>query len=99
MSKHTPGPWEATTDIHGCPSVRNFDGFGVCSTYGKYESPEQKEANANLIAAAPDMLEALKALDEAEFQGMFTEGQWTKEHQELFENAHAAIAKAEGNNE
>jgi hypothetical protein len=59
MNKHTPGPWVATQD----PSAVNtedwcigaqgqIDMIAVCS-----------EANARLIAAAPDLLEALQNLE------------------------------------
>lgn len=65
---HTPGPWQALlhSDTEFVPEVR-----GICSMYwGIHEpTPEseaamvaQVEANARLIAAAPDLLEACKAL-------------------------------------
>ena len=72
MSKHTPGPWEAKhraghdnqyrTEIfsaeHGgiatCAWTPKNCGNGVTGTY--------REANARLIAAAPDLLEALQHL-------------------------------------
>lgn len=76
-TKHTPGPWdyvEGKTLYH----VERKGGQGaVCSV------PKSREADARLIAAAPDLLEALKALSQtlsAETQAM----------------ARAAILKAEG---
>jgi hypothetical protein len=55
VSGHTPGPWkEADSDgvltVYGYP----YNGI-VCDVRNYYE------ANARLIAAAPDLLEALKA--------------------------------------
>jgi hypothetical protein len=61
--KHTPGPWEliGTLDDDDCrvrqsASVREGDGFysetTICEQIGKM-------ANAKLIAAAPELLEAL----------------------------------------
>ena len=52
MSKHTPGPW--AVDSTGL--VCGARGWGpVASVYPKF-----RDANARLIAAAPDMLEALE---------------------------------------
>lgn len=56
MTKHTPGPWTARgplVDIPNGPSAIR------CSDTG--ETSEQDCANARLVAAAPDMAEALKA--------------------------------------
>lgn len=66
MSKHTPGPWEVIghPDDDECrvrqtESVRHGDGF-----YSERTICEQISvmANANLIAAAPDLLEALELI-------------------------------------
>jgi len=62
MSKdnHTPGPW-AVTDYLKDTRVVSVDGYG--STRGFVclcGQGEEHEANARLIAAAPEMLEALK---------------------------------------
>lgn len=61
MSKHTPGPWthEGQGDITGIED----NGFGrgpvdVCSVYLRTVEGRH-EANARLIAAAPDLLAAL----------------------------------------
>lgn len=56
-AKHTPGPWSSlvyarTAAVHG------GDGARVAVVYGGGDG-DTAEANANLIAAAPDMLEAL----------------------------------------
>ena len=67
MSKHTPGPWFAIRNDHywevnieDCryaPSVAN-----TCDTEVR-EGSYIAEANARLIAAAPDLLEALELAD------------------------------------
>ena len=64
-SKHTPGPWVvATHDL----SVRHRSEFGleiaavvetIVSSDGPLMDTETAEANARLIAAAPELLEAL----------------------------------------
>lgn len=59
MSKHTPGPWEVqnmTVFNRGCMFVANCDGLG------DVDRMEMSRANARLIAAAPDLLAALKEL-------------------------------------
>lgn len=64
MSGHTPGPWDFSWEIqpNGCPTVGNR-GLMVCMVAHSAKEPDQKEtalANANLIAVAPDLLEALE---------------------------------------
>jgi len=58
MSKPTPRPW--TVESGGF--VGGPVGFGrVCQLWNKYEEDFQNaEANAHIIAAAPDLLEACK---------------------------------------
>ena len=66
---HTPGPWECETDfVSGVFWVMTVsDGtkdttIPIAEVYGQDEDSRQVncEANARLIAAAPDLLEALK---------------------------------------
>ena len=94
MSKHTPGPWQIK---------RHFDpGYKFISAQkhtalaqvvwcmeDEDRSPEC-EANAHLIAAAPDLLDALFYLLETS-SGVSHE-QWL----EAMEQARAAILKATG---
>jgi hypothetical protein len=59
VSDHTPGPWEekANTRKH-VRDIRAKDGTWIAESYGS-EDPECA-ANARLIAAAPELLQALK---------------------------------------
>lgn len=57
MSKHTPGPWRITGDGHHI--VPDIMGPTDCAIAEMVLGPH-REANAAVIAAAPDMLEALK---------------------------------------
>lgn len=68
--KHTPGPWYPSFHAGICIGVQNSpDGFTqmICNsilpeTDDMYEKwGEQIEADMKLIAAAPDLLEALEA--------------------------------------
>lgn len=99
MSKHTPGPWMVDTNFRGEQFVQagnTEDGiqpFGSCSCCGEYiygYNQEEREANARLIAAAPDLLEALKSLLCVDYRS------WDNSAQEKWEAASAAVAKAEG---
>ena len=64
MKQHTPGPWMA--DLV-CNKVRANDGeIDICRTYGDVSIAEEN-ANARLIASAPDLLLALEyMLDRSE---------------------------------
>lgn len=62
MSKHTPGPWEYFKNkTHAVISTEKLYDYGR-PTIAKIwpGSCKESEANARLIAAAPEMLEALK---------------------------------------
>lgn len=61
MSKHTPGPWKISVDGNVVSEQAGVvEKIAVSVLCGK----ARKEANAQLIAAAPAMLEALvKAID------------------------------------
>ena len=58
---HTPGPWKVRdrTEVYAA-------GYFIGTTRGNHPEPEsiliQDEVNARLIAAAPELLEALDAV-------------------------------------
>jgi len=63
VSEHTPGPWRTASYDQGLTwKVETVDGRKAVASYiaglGKTD-----EANARLIAAAPDLLAIAKALD------------------------------------
>ena len=90
-AQHTPGPWRLhpTDDT----AVIAMDGTGVAGMTGYYNDPDiwpVMEANARLIAAAPDMLAALRELvRKADF------GEPVPDWLNAWDEARAAIAKAE----
>ena len=69
MSKHTPGPWEIRRDRQGRAMCIARVGYMPHAMIGFHDdraddhiAEETHEANARLIAAAPEMIEALKDL-------------------------------------
>lgn len=98
-SKHTPGPWKDWSDsTRLVVAQRSPDSgaHGVVATMAAGFGVEQKEANARLIAAAPELLDALKsALAFLDFCD-FTDPEWgDSEGYEVAEKARAVIAKVE----
>ena len=85
---HTPGPWSA--DLV-CNKVRANDGeIEICRTYSDVNIAEEN-ANARLIAAAPELLEWLQwCLNEMDKHELPLS---TKPHRN---RARAAIEKATG---
>lgn len=68
MSKHTSGPWTVDPG-HGdyMGAILGASGvpvctFGYCTTYYPVEGDPPTDADARLIASAPDLLEALRWL-------------------------------------
>jgi hypothetical protein len=66
MSGHTPGPWQrARNNVHAAQIAvvhhcLNNDWVEVWSPAAFCATEETQEANARLIAAAPELLEALR---------------------------------------
>jgi len=96
---HTPGPWEVAG--HGNYVRSRSGGFAVAQSEElPGQDGEERNANARLIAAAPEMLEALKELVkefdayEAAMCKRFSAGH--EDHGRQRELARLAIAKAEG---
>lgn len=84
--KHTPGPWETERGVYiaGCG-----DHYEVTANYGAILiAMPPCEADARLIAAAPDLLAALLALT--------SDGSGAAMHAECWEKVRAAIAKVKG---
>ena len=63
MTKHTPGPWRVGQTLAGGPSIESkHDKRLAVALVGMHRDGPEAYANALLIAAAPDLLKALKAL-------------------------------------
>lgn len=104
---HTPGPWEfgKVKPIVGVSTVQGWfigpsgrrpagEGFDIAEVYlSSSQNAETQEANARLMTAAPDLLEALITLEKwAAGQGSRSGGSRGK----LCQIAQAAISKAKG---
>lgn len=108
-SRHTPGPWRwvdrsSSWDYKDeLPRLESDEGaevlwLGDNETYYPTAGNRPNEADAALIAAAPELLEALKALlavvEEDDFDLAMNHG--VKMYGPRLEPARAAIARAEG---
>lgn len=99
MSKHTPGSWKANkpTQSNGRAEVHSGPML-VAQAFNwmlDAEGDEQCWADARLIAAAPDLLEALK-IGYAETMDYIQRNKLGGENNHWLVLARAAIAKAEG---
>lgn len=95
-SKHTPGPWHLSNLSHRYVRYRlstDATGYNICDMDVFGGPPDEKEANARLIAAAPELLEALEQICNLERRA-FREA-WDM-LQEVDRLARTAIRKARG---
>ncbi len=92
MSKHTEGPWEVRADW-----IVGFNGTLHVATIPRAFDGDYSEANALLIAAAPDLLQELQNIANADYRH-WEDGYNTAEEFVLWAKSRArhAIAKIEG---
>lgn len=103
-SLHTPGPWELQLLEKGRKGYEGWNSYCVrdgktnvhIASVGQVDRYFEKhnEANARLIAAAPELLAALEALKE--WGCTYTGPLQPNSPHALLIAAHAAIAKAKG---
>ena len=90
-AKHTPGPWwadfdgEDTFDGVEIQQVGRLHYVPVANVPVDYTDREEREANARLIAAAPDLLDALEEAVSQHGHGLVN-----------LDAARTALAKAKG---
>ena len=64
-TKHTPGPWNSErAESSKCFDVKCECGFFVATCHDGVRGESNAEANARLISAAPELLEALQRLSD-----------------------------------
>ena len=59
---HTPGPWTKNVKSGHLLEHKSQEGLMPICYMHLYNNPEQTEANARLIAASPELLEALQLM-------------------------------------
>lgn len=66
-AKHTPGPWHSNhgTAVWGKTGCRGKNAISIIANTMTGSSDGSDEANARLIAASPELLEAARATDRA----------------------------------
>jgi len=92
-TKHTPGPWHSNNRPNDT-LVLDGDDLIIAGIY-MFPAPDregQEQANAHLIAAAPELLAAAKGVQDIVDGMKDMERAWANELEAL----DAAIAKAEG---
>ena len=109
-TKHTPGPWTyylTVSDNGPVPQVQTVPVGPLGGTYATMictlsqtgKKSRTQLANARLIAAAPELLHALKAI--APIVHAFTQDELSvttiREAHEILSRMQSAISKAEGN--
>ena len=92
MTKHTPGPWYHVNDF-GIWDAPNHPAQVIAECDPADVRNAEAFANADLIAAAPDLLECAKMLALVCAENALEN---TPERAEILATARAAIAKAEG---
>lgn len=100
-TKHTPGPWKASAYSHVMGCLIDTENERIAAVIPVDKAGDKTKANAALIAAAPELLEALQCIADNEEQycecapeyGWYGEGHATQCPCGI---AQAAIAKAEG---
>lgn len=108
MSKHTPGPWEVKSVDKQTWQIGTADFGSIVTLHDPYRASirmtAEMEADARLIAAAPDLLEALKkvkqmiseALPKFNWRDSFLDANAIRLLNEVPLAVYEAVAKAEG---
>lgn len=112
MTAHTPGPWRFVHDaqgpcmvmhptLHGVAIANLSDSFHPSNGFVDIKTPgaPERSANARLIAAAPELLAALKYADwfmEHMAKWMQPEMMPPEQYNKIKWGIEAAIAKAKG---
>ena len=104
MSKHTKGPWHVVLSDNATPHIMHENAHDmsdisdissrVCVMPAEITYSYNSLANAKLIAAAPELLEALEIM--VEFVANVHAGKTNRICYAALDAARAAIAKAKG---
>jgi len=98
--KHTPAPWFYTTEGKNALGLVEEDGTNIMhmATLENSTAASCMEANARLIAAAPDLLAALQTILAIDVKGheLRDRLQFSTDGRAIIEQCNKAIAKAIG---
>jgi len=84
MAKWTPGPWELSYDQGSTRDVISTKGsLPICTMRLSWITHEQYAANALLVAAAPELVEALRTARDYVFSELETERQQMKGYERI----------------
>lgn len=98
--KFTPGPWRATPDCFGDFTIQPHGAELAIAAVVNGEmrrmggGVSEQEANARLIAAAPDMFEALKDALRSSRKDFKLGPDGDRQHREAYAEQFAALSKA-----
>ena len=103
-NKHTPAPWKAVINgvgywevVHPWPeqSFEEANHYSPTVVHVCTKEGDEQEANARLISAAPDLLEALKILTERiAYYASLAEGEAPNIEQWAYTDGSSDVAKA-----
>ena len=105
MSKHTHGPWHLDVLAHTLTDTGDYDNRWIVRDNNRkriadmFEEGDEADANAHLIASAPELLDALnEAPVPSKYHGIrgFETNRFLADYEEWMEKRRGAIAKAEG---
>lgn len=94
-TKHTPGPWLRNVRSQGRYPVIYAGRNTHVAVAQQMATPDETEANIDLIAAAPEILEALMELERIVSAHPSFQNEWTHAAS-VIGSARAAIVKATG---
>ena len=97
MTQHTPGPWNVSVEDNNS-FICDQDGYTVAEIYARSARlANHVNANARLIASAPELLAALECLDNYVCNSLSSDYPTGIDiESDAFLKARAAIAKATG---
>ncbi len=92
-AKHTAGPWHFDRRPDSSVEIQDTNAIPVAVMTRRF----QRNANARLIAAAPDLLEALEEVTALAYRLAMASPTLNPEVDRIIPNAQSAIARAKGN--
>jgi hypothetical protein len=104
MTMHTPGPWKVTEEIDRItggeyirPTKGNLSPIASIWDFNRTDRDQERQDNARLIAAAPEMLRLLRIVASATRTAKhLNPDEWTPLDDDGLKSLESIIQKAEG---